>query len=186
MGSAGSPNWHAMLDAAEDILREEGSRALTSRRVAERVGFKQRLVYYYFETMDDLIVETFHRVSAREIDRLRTAASADKPLQEIWNVSVHTMDPRLICEFMALVNRIERLRIEVIHFIRESRKIQVEVLTAALAGNPKLSPLSPGALALVGSSVALGLLREKDLGVDLAHAGVWALIDGFFAAATAG
>ena len=48
-----------MLDSAEDILREEGYGALTSRRVAERLGVKQRLVYYYFRTMDDLIAETF-------------------------------------------------------------------------------------------------------------------------------
>jgi len=31
MGPEGSDNWHAMLDGAEAILREEGHAALTSR-----------------------------------------------------------------------------------------------------------------------------------------------------------
>ena len=54
-----------MLDGAEVILRDEGYGALTSRRVAECINVKQRLVYYYFKTMDDLIVETFRRLSLR-------------------------------------------------------------------------------------------------------------------------
>ena len=66
MGPKGSPIWSSMLDAAEVILCEEGYGALTSRRVAERIGVKQRLVYYYFRTMDELIVETFRRLSSRE------------------------------------------------------------------------------------------------------------------------
>ena len=64
MGSPGSPQWSRMLDAAETILCEEGYAALTSRRVAEHVGAKQRLVYYYFRTMDELAVETFRRSTA--------------------------------------------------------------------------------------------------------------------------
>lgn len=181
MGQAGSAKWNALLDTAEDILREEGYRALTSRRIAERAGIKQRLVYYYFATMDELIVETFHRLSARELDRLGRAGQSAQPLQEIWDVSVHSLDPRLVSEFMTLANRIEPLRQEVIHFIEEARRLQVEVLAAALARNPALSRLSPKALAILASSVALNLLREKDLGVEVGHAGVIELIGGFLA-----
>lgn len=179
MGQAGSANWTAMIDATEDILREEGFRALTSRRIAERLGVKQRLVYYYFVKMDDLIVEAFRRVSLRELARLREALSSPSPLQEIWQVSTHTLDPRLISEFMALANRIEELRVEVRYFVEESRRLQVEALTAALERNPGLSKLHPKVLAILGSSVVLNLLREQDLGVDLAHAGVLDLISGF-------
>lgn len=183
MGQPGSPNWTAMIDAAEDILREEGFRALTSRRIAEKVGFKQRLVYYYFRTMDDLVVEAFRRVSLRELARLGEAVHAEHPFQEIWDVSVHTLDPRLISEFMALANRIEALRTEVIHFIAESRRLQVQVISKALEQRPDLSELKPKALAMLGSSVALNILREQDLGIDLGHSGVLKLIAGFLARA---
>ena len=59
MGPSGSEVWHSILDGADDILREEGHAELTSRRIAERIGVKQRLVYYYFNTMDDLVVALF-------------------------------------------------------------------------------------------------------------------------------
>ena len=83
MGQPGAPNWEAMLDGAEAILREEGYGALTSRAVAERIGVKQRLVYYYFHTMDDLIVATFRRLSTRELKRLRDEASGFRPVSAI-------------------------------------------------------------------------------------------------------
>jgi len=174
-----------MIDAAEDILREEGYRALTSRRIAERVGFKQRLVYYYFRTMDHLIVEAFRRVSVRELARLSEAVQAEHPFREIWDISVHTLDPRLISEFMALANRIEPLRTEVIHFIAQSRRLQVEAIAKAVEQRPGLSRLKPTVLAMLGSSMALNLLREQDLGIDLGHAGVLELIAGFLSKADA-
>jgi AcrR family transcriptional regulator len=123
MGPRGSEIWHAMLDAAEEILREDGYGALTSRQVAERIGVKQRLVYYYFRTMDDLIVETFRRLAERELDRLASALAHERPLHELWDVYFHaSSDTRLVSEFMALANRVATLREEVRAFIEESRR----------------------------------------------------------------
>ncbi|WP_254049850.1 TetR/AcrR family transcriptional regulator [Novosphingobium sp. TH158] len=186
MGQRGSANWLSMLEAAEEILREEGSRALTTRRVAEKLGVKQRLVYYYFKTMDDLVVEAFRKVAHREIERLELAVRSDHRLQELWKVCVYTLDPRLIAEFMALANRIEALREEVVDFIRTSRKLQVEALTSALARKPELTRIPPKALAILGSSAALSILRERDLGIDLGHEGTLAMIEGFLASADTG
>jgi AcrR family transcriptional regulator len=170
MGEPGSANAQAMLDGAEDILREEGYGALTSRRVAERIGVKQRLIYYYFHTMDDLIVETFRRLSVRELDRLRGAAASERPLHEIWNVCIHTTDARMISEFMALGNRNEGLRAEVVRFIEESRAIQVEALQKALERRPNVSSIPADGLAILATSLALSLNREARLGITSAHA----------------
>src|SRR5579862_4551039 len=90
MGPVGSETWHGMLDGAEIILREQGYAALTSRAIAEQIGVKQRLIYYYFQTMDELIVETFRRLSVRELERLRKALESEQPLRQIWDVCVHT------------------------------------------------------------------------------------------------
>jgi AcrR family transcriptional regulator len=179
MGPPGSENWHAMLDSAEAILRDEGHAALTSRRVAERTGVKQRLVYYYFRTMDDLIVETFRRSSERELARLQEAAATESPLREIWNVCIHTADARLISEFMALATRIEGLKGEVTSFIEASRAIQVAALSAALRRTPNASPLPPSCLALIATSIALSLPREEQLGVRSGHSEMTKMIDEF-------
>jgi AcrR family transcriptional regulator len=179
MGPVGSANWHAMLDGAEDVLREEGYGALTSRRIAERVGVKQRLVYYYFQTMDDLIVEMFRRLSARELERLRAALASPQPLREIWDVCIHTSDARLISEFMALANHIADLRAEVIHFIDESRRMQVEALSAALTAKGGESALPPTVIAMIATSLALSLNREAELGTTQGHAEVIGVISGY-------
>lgn len=181
MGPKGSPIWISMLDAAEVILCEEGYGALTSRRVAERIGVKQRLVYYYFRTMDELIVETFRRLSVREKERMNKALKHERPLREIWDVCVRTNDTRLVSEFMALANRIEGLRIEVRSYIEESRRMQVAALAKAMAGRGKSDPLPPVAAAIFATSAALALHREAELGIRTGHAEVMGIIDDFIA-----
>ena len=183
MGPVGSETWHAMLDAAEAVLREEGHAALTSRSISDRIGAKQRLVYYYFLTMDELITAMFHRLSTRELARLAEAALSPAPLREIWDLCIHTADARLISEFTALAHRIEGLRQEVTHFIEESRRIQVGMLEAALRAQPAASPLPPAALAILATSLALTLTREQQLGVSSGHAEAMAAISAFLALA---
>lgn len=183
LGAVGSENWHAMLDAAEAVLLELGVGCLTAARVAERLNIKRRLVFYYFQTLDDLIVETFRRISLRELARIRKAVNSEMALREIWNACIHTMHPRLITEFMALANHIDGLRAEVIHFIEESRHLQIQALSSALARTPGLSPLDPPTLAILATSTALSLLREQELGISEGHGDVVALIEDFLTAA---
>jgi AcrR family transcriptional regulator len=178
MGPEGSATWNLLLDGAEGILREEGYAALTSRRVANRVGVKQQLVYYYFRTMDDLMVACLQRSSKRELERLQGALDSDAPLHELWDICIHTSDARLILEFTALANRSEGVRKEVIWFIEESRRLQVEGLTRAMqakAGGPGAYP--PVALTFLATSVALALNREGALGISTGHAEIIAMIE---------
>ncbi len=183
MGSIDSEMGEGMLNAAEEILKEEGYAALTSRRVADYLGVKQRLVYYYFRTMDDLQVETFKRLSIRELARLRDALASEQPLHEVWNICVNTSDARLISEFMALANRNEGVRGEVINFIEESRQIQVTALRKAMVKNGSLDQgLSPDVIAFIGTSLALALNREASIGVTKGHRAVRKTIKEFFGA----
>ena len=170
MGPPGCATWNLILDAAEGILLEEGYAELTSRRIAERIGIKQRLVYYYFQTMDDIVVETFRRMSKRELARLETALQAELPLHEVWGMCIHTADARLVSEFMALANRSEGVRQEVIYFIERSRALQVEALGRTIAKrNGGVMGLPPAAIAFMATSIALALTRENQLGVSMGH-----------------
>lgn len=179
MGPAGSQIWHAMLDGAEDILREEGHAALTSRRIADRVGVKQRLVYYYFHTMDDLIVAMFRRSSERDLQRLEVVSQSELPLRQLWEISYHSHDARLISEYMALANRLIELRAEVIRFIEQSRAIQVRAVTEALERHPGKSRLPAAAIAVMATSIGLSLNREEQLGVRSGHAETFAVLNAF-------
>lgn len=181
MGSIDSPMGGAILDAAERILNEEGYAALTSRRIAECIGIKQRLLYYYFHTMDEVVQETFRRLSTRELARLKSAISSERPLHEIWEVCVNTSDARLVSEFMALANRNEGLRDEVVHFIEDSRAMQIRALKRVMAGNDAMSDYPPAeVVAFMGTSLALALNREASLGINRAHQPVRKAIERFF------
>lgn len=181
MGPKGSDIWHAMLDAAERILRDAGYGALTSRLVAEETGVKQRLVYYYFQTMDELIVETFRRLAARDLDRMRQALAGNHSLRDIWDVCVRTSDTRMVQEFMALANRSEPLREEVRCYIEQAREMHVAALTKAAKTAKTDKPFPAVAAAIFASSAALALHREAQVGVTTGHAEVMAIIDGLIA-----
>jgi AcrR family transcriptional regulator len=168
-----------MLEAAEAILREEGYGALTSRTVAERIGVKQRLVYYYFHTMDDLIVETFRRGANRERETLAEALNSDHPVRKIWDLYAHTADTRLISEFMVLANRIEPLRLEVKSHIEKSRALQVDALTKASKATRSRTTLPPVAAAILATSVTLLLNRELKIGVRTGHAELLSVVNAF-------
>lgn len=175
-----------MLDAAEEILCEEGYGGLTSRNVADRIGVKQRLVYYYFATMDELIVETFRRLAIRELERLAKASASGHPLRAVWNVYVDTNDTRLVSEFMALANRIEALRIEVKDFIEESRKLQIAALERARTADNAEGAMPAIAAAFFATSAALAMHREAAIGIEAGHEETRAVIERFIAAVDPG
>ena len=177
MGPEGSDNWHAMLDGAEAILREEGHAALTSRRVAERIGVKQRLVYYYFRTMDDLATSLFRRMAERELARLKLAAAAERPLRAIWDIKLRSTDSRLVSEFMALAHRIDGLKREVVQFIEAARDIEVGVLSAAMKSKPEVSSMGPTGLSVTITSLALLISRESDMGISAGHDEIMASLE---------
>jgi AcrR family transcriptional regulator len=179
MGPVGSANWHLMLDAAEATLLEEGYSALTSRRIAERVDVKQRLIYYYFQTMDELIVETFRRMAIRELERMRNTLLTEMPLRELWDVCINTTDSRVTSEFMALAHRNESLRLEVVSFVEESRAIQVQAIHNSLARTNTAPPLDPNGLALLATGVALAMTRESAIGVRSGHDAIMEMIGNF-------
>lgn len=181
MGPKGSEIWHAMLDAAEQILQDHGYGELTSRSVAERIGVKQRLVYYYFSTMDELIVEAFRRAAVREVERLTQAIASEHSIREIWAVFTETADTKLVSEFMALSNRSKALGKEVAAHIQTCRQLQVGALERAIAAQGSAPGLPPVAAAIFANAAMLALHREAAIGLRQGHDEVLKVIADFIA-----
>ncbi|WP_397576566.1 TetR/AcrR family transcriptional regulator [Sphingorhabdus sp.] len=167
MGAVGGASWSAMLDAAEHVLSDEGYAALSSRRIAEVAGFKQRLVYYYFQSMDALVTAMFRRMVARETERLKEIAASARPIRNFWELARESRDTRLSAEFLALAHRNAELNKEVVDFITFSRQLQITALEKATADR---SDIPASAMVVLGTNLALSLNREAALGVDLGHA----------------
>jgi AcrR family transcriptional regulator len=182
MGPADAAAPSAMLDATERVMRNDGYGAVSSRRVAEEAGLKQQLVYYYFRTMDDLLLATFRRRTERALAKLAADAASDHPVRAIWDTLSNASDGKLSFEFMALANHHGGIRAEVARFVTESRRIEAEVLARLSADDrARLGPVTPSAAAFVLSTMSLMLGREAATGIDEGHGDVRALIESVLA-----
>jgi len=181
MGPQDSASSNALLDAAERVLRNEGYGAATSRRIAEEAGLKQQLVYYYFKSMDELLLAAFRRRTQRGLERLERNLAADRPVHAFWADYVG-VDANLTFEYMALANRHEGIRKEIASFVNKARRLQAERIGRAYKEkNVGEDPASPAAIAFLMLGTSLLLRREAEMGITAAHKDVKALIDWFLA-----
>lgn len=177
MGPQNSASRDAMFDAVEAVLRKEGYVALSARRVAEEAGYNHQTVYYYFQTMEELILGTFRRRAESSLKRLEAALVSDQPLHEIWRLYSDSSNGRLNIEFNALAMQNEPLRIEVASYLERSRAMQEAAIAPLLKDRglpPAVAPLVPPMLILFVSNF---LDREAALGVTKGHAEMQAFVD---------
>jgi DNA-binding transcriptional regulator YbjK len=64
-----------ILDAAIDVLGEEGLAALTHRRVAAAAGLPLAATTYWFASKEDLLLHAYRRAADRDMDRVRRVAA---------------------------------------------------------------------------------------------------------------
>lgn len=173
MGPNTSESSIALLDATERVMRNQGYGAVSSRSVAAEAGLKQQLVYYYFRSMDELLLACFQRRTARALAQLECDAASEQPVRAIWETLSNASDGKLSFEFMALANHHDGIRAEVARFVSESRKIEAR----AFASRDQLpGGVAPLAASFLLSTAALMLGREAATGIAEGHGDVRALI----------
>ncbi len=171
-------NRKALLDAAERLMLEEGYAAVTTRRVAARAGLKPQLVHYYFESMDQLLLELVRRATAHGRDTLARVLASPNPLRRLWEWSTDAEATALQIEMMALGNHRKAIRAELADGARRLRRMQVDALSEALQRSGIVDDVvRPDALMMVLASVSRVLVMEKSLGVTAGHKNLRALVE---------
>jgi AcrR family transcriptional regulator len=169
MGPKNSATWHALLDAAERVLRTEGAGAATSRRIAEEAGVTQQLVYYYFKTIEEVLLATFQRRSEAALEKAKETVAPDAT-SDIWRDLGASIDAKLAFEFMGLSGTSSALRKEVANFLIEWRRLQAEVIAKEWQRKGFDSgPLTPQAAAFLLSNIRFMLVCEERVGVTEGH-----------------
>lgn len=128
VGSRDSAARDRMLDAAIQIMLEEGYAATTSRRVAALAGVRPALVHYYFPTMDDLYLAVFRRGATANLDRQQEALASDRPLHAFWETVSEPRGTRLLLEFMGLANHRKTIKTEISAWSERWREMQITAL----------------------------------------------------------
>lgn len=171
IGAPDAKNRVVLLDAAEQLLIEDGYAAVTSRRVADRAGLKPQLVHYYFRTMDDLFLAVFHRRGEEGLAVLATALQSDQPLWALWRFSTAPEATRLTMEFMGLANHRKALRAEIVYYAERFRREQNRAISDALQRYGMASADVPAVVWTVfATSVSQALVMERALGISTGHA----------------
>lgn len=181
LGSKTAENRELLLEAAEQIMVDEGYAALSARNVANRAGLKVPLLYYYFQDMDDLILELARRNARRRLERLVKALASADPLRSIWVMNRESTSAIFTTELVALANHRASIRDEIVAMAREFRTLQIQALTQIFnERNIDTDQVPPAALvAIVGAlsramaqDLALGVTEGYDQALNLVEAGL--------------
>jgi len=178
IGTSDSKTRVRLVDAAEQLLLEEGYAAVTSRRVGARAGLKPQLVHYYFRTMDDLFLEVFRRRADENFARFERAVAADGSLGALWQLNADPRGAAFNIEFVALANHRKAIRAEIARYAERWRSVQLDALTRALdARGVTADQVPPVAALLLMTGLAQVLALEHALGVTSGHDATAAFVD---------
>ena len=171
LGSESAKNRELLVEAAKQLLHEEGYAAITGRRVAERAGLKTQLVHYYFATMDDVIIAVVRENSAGRMRSLEKAFNSPEPLRALWEVNSDPVAAITTSELHALANHRESIRKEIVKNARKLRSFQIDAVSKILAErNLKDFGIPAGAIVTMGAALGRALARDCALGVSEGYA----------------
>jgi AcrR family transcriptional regulator len=173
-----------ILDAAFETLRTRGYAGTSSRAIAAAGSFNPALIFYYFGSVDELLVATLDRASAERLERYRpdieAAASPAELLEVLRRIYADDLASghiRVVSELVAAGVANAELGARVAALLQPWVAIAEDAVTRGAAGSPLIDLVAPRELALAAVTFYLGanllthLLRES------------AEIDGLIAAA---
>ncbi|HEX7853268.1 MAG TPA: TetR/AcrR family transcriptional regulator [Sphingobium sp.] len=167
-----------LLDSAEALIREEGYAAATARKIASRVDLKHQVVFYYFGSQDELLVEVFRRSAKTHREALEKALNSSKPLSAMWNVIRDPDVTRFTLEFMALANHNEAIRDELAQNAADIRQLETEAVDRHLKERGIDPRLSPRLVSVLTNALGRLLVQEATLGIRDGHDEAEALVEG--------
>lgn len=176
IGAESSATRILFMDAVETVMRTDGYGALTARSVAQAAGLKHQLVYYYFQTLEDLLIATYERHIARYQQRIETALADDRPLHAFWQAHANPVDSVLNMEFLSLANHNGAIRERTIAFGEDVRRLGLGRLGALLPSMP-FDQVTPFGLTMALSAIGSVLGLETAIGIDGGHAETRAMLE---------
>jgi AcrR family transcriptional regulator len=180
IGAPEAKNRGLLLDAAEQLMLEEGYAAVTSRRLASKAGLKPQLVHYYFRTMEELFLEVFRRRAEEGLLIQAAALNSPQPLWALWRFGTDPAFTRISMEFMALANHRKELRAEIAYYAERFRDEQRQAVTAALQRYGVDSrDMPPAVWTVLMTSLSRFLVLEQSIGVSGGHAETVELVEGY-------
>jgi AcrR family transcriptional regulator len=163
MGRPRGGSRHRVVQAAFEVLRTNGYAGASTRSIAAAGGFQPGLIFYYFGSLDDLLVAALAESSEARLERYRAAVAQAGSLAElvsllgdIYRHDVASGHIRVVSELVgASVSRPELAR-PVVALMQPWLELAERAVEGALADSPLRGLVSPRELALAGVTFYLG------------------------------
>lgn len=181
IGSPTSAVREAILNAAAQVLKEEGAANLTASSVAKRAGVKAHMVHYYFRTIDDLVLALVRQHGALGLKNTAHAIASDEPLRSLWDSEITYKWGIVAMEFGTLAVHRESIRLEMSRYIEDLRNLQAEGIARHFQLRGIECPIPPIVLTVIIAGIARQIVREKEFGVSLGHEDTFLIVDQFLA-----
>lgn len=178
-------NVEAFLDAAERLLIREGAAGISTRQLARESGQNHGLVHYYFGSVDELLLQTLERFTARILERQLTMYEAERPFIEKWRTAMAFIEedlasgyPKIWAELQALALNKPELRERVGEVYESWRSLLRDALAVAMEEyGLDQSRFPVEAWTALVMQFNEGLLFERLIGFDRGHEALLAAID---------
>jgi AcrR family transcriptional regulator len=164
-----------LIEAAAQIVRDEGYGALTARRLAEMVGLKRQIVHYYFRTIDDLLVAVARHMSDSFHQRFHDALNSDEPLRATLELAIDAT--AMTYELVALALRRKAIGAEMKRMVEELRRAETDALARYMQLRGIKPQIPPLVMTFVMRCVAQSLAVEAAIGVSIGHVEAKAFIE---------
>lgn len=167
-----------LIEAAFELLGEEGYEAISARRIADNAGLKPQLVHYYFRSMEELVVEVFRLSSAHYARLHEDAVSAPHPLRALWQLNSNMPEVKRLTEFIALAKQYPSLREEMRQAGADNRAVQIKAIDRIFAErNIDDTIYNPAAVVALMAAIARSFMLETDVGMTVGHAELHSLVE---------
>lgn len=178
MGPEDSATRGILIDAVETIMCDMGYAAVSARKVAEVAGLKYQIVFYYFESMEDLLLAASRRRGQLWLERLEAALASDRPLHGLWDYSRDLFQSNLSLEYMAMSNHYPAIRKETQAYSEKAHNMMLARFNGLESIDiPGAPPLPPAVAATLVNLVGRIFGFEMALGLQHGHEAAQALVD---------
>lgn len=165
-GKEDSASRVALMDAVEAVMREDGYAALSARTIARRAGLNYQLVFYYFSTLEGLLLATYRRRTDRLLEYLEAALDQPRPLHALWESSSDPFEAALSLEYMAMSNHNAAIRAESIQHVERSLALTAAKMARhAMGSEPGSETMSTTAVSMLVAMIGSNLGFQAAQGI---------------------
>lgn len=161
----------ALIAAAIEVLRESGFASASARKISQRAGCNQALVFYHFGSVTDLQVAALEEVSAQRmaayrglLDHTGTLAELAAAARVVFEADLDAGHVRVLTEMISGAQSVPGLGERIAAVLAPWREFAVTAVRDVMAASP-LGPVVPpeqAAHAVVAGILGLEMLASLD------------------------